>query len=128
MTAPWFIEASKKVEALGNLRRGWDSYAGEPLDARVKAIALDVIGWLSNIDLPAPDVSLPLMRCVHLEWRNDARELEIEIGRKGIHVTVCQSGAVEECDIAQGETCPAELRGMALWFLTGQVPARGGDV
>src|SRR5438094_153528 len=68
-TAAWVFEAAKKLEALGKLRPGWDSYGGLPLTAKSRELTLNVLGWFASDELPTPAVVLGSGGNVHLEWR-----------------------------------------------------------
>src|SRR6267142_667268 len=47
-TADWVIEAVKKLNALGQLNRGWDSYGGSPISAAARRVTFDALEWLKN--------------------------------------------------------------------------------
>src|SRR5712691_9273818 len=68
-TAPWVIDAAKKLEALGRLPTGWDSYGGLPLDSDAKNLTVSALGWLEDKNLPVPAVVLGSAGTVQLEWR-----------------------------------------------------------
>jgi len=97
-TAAWVFEAAKKLEALGKLRPGWDSYGGLPLNQKSRELTLNVLGWLASNELPTPAVVLGSAGDVHLEWRAKGRELEVDLGdgEKIAFVKVFPNGSIEE--------------------------------
>jgi hypothetical protein len=96
-TAPWVLEAVKKLDAIGKLRRGWDSYDGLPLSAGAKRMTFDALEWLKGQNLPVPAVVLGSSGTVNLEWRTNGKELELELG-------LGEGGAIEYVKVdAQGE-------------------------
>lgn len=118
-SAAWVYEAAKKLEALGRLRAGWDSYGGRPLSRNSRELTVNVLGWLSSDDLPTPAVVLGSEGDVHLEWRAEGRELEVELGNGGkmAFVKVYPNGNIEE---REGQaSLPLELRGLAWWLMHG---------
>ena len=79
-SAPWVLAAAKKLEELGGLREGWDSYGGLPLKPSARNNAVRAIGCLKKEHLPDPAVVLGSGGTVALEWRADGRGLEIDLG------------------------------------------------
>jgi hypothetical protein len=121
----WVFEAAKKLEALGRLRPGWDSYGGLPLNPESQALTLNVLGWLGSDELPTPAVVLGSEGNVHLEWRVKGRELEVGLGRgqRVAFVKVYPNGDIEEGE--QSANLPQQLRGLTCWLMQGeQAPAR----
>jgi len=80
--AAWVYEAAKKLERLGKLKPGWDSYGGSPLSDAARTLTVQVLDWLGKSDLPVPAVVLGSNGNVHLEWRKSGKELEVELGNK----------------------------------------------
>ncbi len=118
-SAPWVIEAAKKLEAIGKLPANWDSYQGIPLDMTAKKLTVNALGWLGGNDLPVPAVVLGSAGTVQLEWRtNNGRELEIELGNDRIEfVKIYPSGNVEEGE--ESGNLPTKLQGLTWWLLHG---------
>ena len=119
-TAAWVFDVAKKLEALGRLRAGWDSYGGLPLNPKSQALTLNVLGWLGSDELPTPAVVLGSCGNVHLEWRKRGRELEVDLGdgETVAFVKVHPSGLIEE---GNGKAdVPEELRGLTCWLMHGE--------
>jgi hypothetical protein len=118
-TAPWVIDAVKKLEALGKLSTGWDSYGGLPLSLNAKRLTVSSLGWLENKNLPVPGVVLGSAGTVQLEWRVKGRELEIELGKDDTieFLKVQPNGEAEEGQ--EKINVPQRLRGLTSWLLNG---------
>ncbi len=118
-TAPWVIDAAKKLEALGRLPTGWDSYGGLPLDSHAKTLTVSALGWLEDKNLPVPAVVLGSAGTVQLEWRVKGRELEIELGKNETveFVKLAPEGVVEEGE--EKTNLPQRLRSLTWWLLYG---------
>ena len=117
-SAPWVIEAAKKLDAIGRLSVGWDSYGGASLDVEAKKMTANALGWLGGNNLPVPAVVLGSSGTVQLEWRANGRELEIELGKNRIEfLRVDLDGSTEEGE-ERGDL-PHKLRGLTWWFLHG---------
>jgi len=97
-TANWVIKAARKLEALGQLKRNWDSHDGLPLSQEAKRMTFDALKWLKNQDLPVPAVVLGSGGTVHLEWRSKGKELEIGFDDRGFaeYLKVDSHGEMEE--------------------------------
>jgi hypothetical protein len=118
-TAAWVFEAARKLESLGKLKTGWDSYGGRPLNMKSRAITVAALSWLSLQDLPTPAVVLGSEGDVHFEWRARGRELELDLGnaqRLGF-VKVHPDGEVEE---GQESNSPEMLCGLTSWLMYGE--------
>jgi hypothetical protein len=118
-TAAWVFEAAKKLENLGKLRPGWDSYGGRALTQKSRTLTLNVLGWLASDELPTPAIVLGSGGDVHLEWRTKGRELEVDLGdgERIAFVKVFPNGAIEEGE--RQANLPAELRGLTCWLMHG---------
>jgi hypothetical protein len=118
-TAPWVIDAAKKLEALGKLSKGWDSYGGLPLNLNARKLTVSSLGWLEDKNLPVPAVVLGSAGTVQLEWTMKGRELEIELGKDdGIEFLKVQpTGETEEGE--EKINVPQRLRGLTSWLLNG---------
>jgi hypothetical protein len=116
-TASWVLDAAKKLEALGKLPAGWDSYGGLPLDSNAKKLTVSVLGWLGGNDLPVPAVVLGSAGTVQLEWRAKGKELEVELGKDNAveFVKVYPNGDIEEGE--EKANLPQRLRGLTRWLL-----------
>jgi len=121
-TATWVFETAKKLEALGRLQPGWDSYNGHSLSAGSRDLTLNVLGWLGSDELPTPAVVLGSEGNVHLEWKTKGRELEIELGddEHMSFVKVYPNGFIEEGE--EPANLPVKLRGLTLWLMYGREP------
>jgi len=116
--APWVMDAARKLEAIGRLPAGWDSYNGASLDPDAKRLTVNALGWLGNKNLPVPAVVLGSAGTVQLEWRTNGKELEIEMGKDGIEfVKVHPGGNVEEGE--EHGNLPQKLQGLTWWLLHG---------
>ncbi len=118
-SAPWVMDAAKKLEALGKLPPGWDSYGGLTLDANARRLTVSALGWLGNQDLPVPAVVLGSGGSVQLEWKAKGRELDIELGK---NETIQFVKVKEGGDILEGEEkahLPQKLRDLTWWLLSG---------
>jgi hypothetical protein len=118
--ADWVIETAKKLEAVGRLRNGWDSYGGLPLDPDVRTFVVLVLAWLERENLPVPAVVLCSPGTVQLEWRTrSGRELEVELKHGGVIEFVKVSpqgnaeGGVAESNVRN------ELRNLTFWLRAG---------
>jgi len=118
-SAPWVIDAAKKLEALGKLPAGWDSYGGLPLDSTANKLTVSALGWLEDKNLPVPAVVLGSGGTVQLEWRARGKELEVELREDATidFVKVHANGEIEEGN--EKVNLPQRLRGLTWWFLHG---------
>jgi len=116
-TADWVLEAAKKLEVLGRLRRGWDSYGAVPLKRGTKELTLRVLGWLGRDDLPVPAVVLGSGGTVQLEWRTKGKELEVELRDNDTieYVKVFPAGDIEEGETAGNLS--AKVQDLSQWLL-----------
>jgi len=116
--APWVIDAAKKLEAIGKLPSGWDSYGGAPLDLNARTLTVNALGWLGNENLPVPAVVLGSGGTVQLEWRAGGRELEIELEKDGIEFLKVHAN--KEMEEGQAKTdLPRQLQDLSWWLLHG---------
>jgi hypothetical protein len=115
----WVSEASKKLEKLGSLRQGWDSYGGLPLKPEARDFTVRAIGWLGEEDLPTPAVVLGSGGTVQLEWRYGGKELDVDLGEGEAveFVTVDRGGKIDE-GRKEGDYA-ALLKSLARWLLLG---------
>jgi hypothetical protein len=92
------LEAVKKLEGLGALRQGWDSYGGYPLRPEARDCTLVALGWMKTERLPTPSVVLGSGGTVQLEWRCKGKELDVHLGTGDCieYVTVDAQGNVQE--------------------------------
>jgi len=117
--AGWVLEAARKLEALGRLPPGWDSYGAKPLDPDARRLTLYVLGWLGTKELPVPAVALASGGAVHLEWHSAGKELDVGLGEgAGIeYVKVHPSGEIEE-GTAEVDL-QRRMRDLTKWLLIG---------
>jgi hypothetical protein len=117
--AGWVFEAAKKLEALGRLQPGWDSYNGLSLRPEARELTLQVLDLLGMHNLPVPAVVLGSGGTVHLDWRTKGRELEVELERGNSlnYVKVTPQGDIQEgTATVKG---PENLGGLSHWLLHG---------
>jgi hypothetical protein len=115
-TADWVLEAAKKLERLGRLRPGWDSYGGLALKPVVKDLTIQVLTLLRKDELPVPAVVLGSAGTVQLEWRGGGKELDLELLDNNTfeYVTVSRDGTIEEGE--EGVNLPGKLRDLTAWL------------
>lgn len=114
--AAWVTEAAKKLDSIGRLPRGWNSYGGFPLRDGSRNLAGNVLNWLERENLPVPAVVLASDGVVHFEWGNKGRELEVELQGDAVdYVKVNDQGDVE--DEGSIEASPQNLRMLTSWLL-----------
>jgi hypothetical protein len=75
----WLRSAQRRLTALTRLRADWDGYGSPPVQAGVIARAADLLVVLAKLDLPNPELFPVPGGGLQLEFRQDNRELEIEI-------------------------------------------------
>ena len=75
----WLRSAQKKLTALTRLRADWDGYGSPPVQTGAIARAADLLAVLAKLDLPNPELFPVPGGGLQLEFRQDNRELEIEI-------------------------------------------------
>ncbi len=80
----WARSAVKDLLELLNLRPGWDSYGGRPIDVKAVDKAVSLLIELMNDDSPAPAVVPTPMGGVQLEWHQRGIDLEIEVHPDGV--------------------------------------------
>ena len=120
-TAAWVLETVKKLEVLERLQPGWDSHGGLPLNPGSLRLTLNLLNWLASDELPAPAVVLGSEGNVHLEWRMEGRELEMELGQgeRIAFVKVYPNGRIEESESTAN--LPEEVRGLTSWLRFGEL-------
>lgn len=116
-TAGWVLEAAKKLENLGRLCTGWDSYGGVPLKQGAKNLTVRVLRLLCTDELPVPAVVLGSGGTVQLEWRARDKELEVELRDNDTmeFVKVSPGGDIEEGEARTD--LPARLHDLSHWLL-----------
>jgi len=113
------FEAAKKLEDIGRLRAGWDSYGGVPLKLGSKDLTIRILRCLRTLDLPVPRVVLGSGGTVQLEWRTKDRELDVELRDNNSieFVKVSPCGDIEEgeadCDVS------TKVQDLVRWPLLG---------
>ena len=75
----WQCEAVKGVYKIEALPPNWDGEGGPPPSSLVIRMALSLIKYLSNEELPPPFVVPTPRGGISFEWAIDNRELDIEI-------------------------------------------------
>jgi hypothetical protein len=115
-TSGWVLEAVKKLEALGRLSTGWDSYGGLPLKRGAKQLTLRVLRCLRKDELPVPAVVLGSAGTVQLEWGAKGKELEVELRDNDTieYVKVSPQGEIEEGEAAHD--LPEKLHELTGWL------------
>ncbi len=116
--AGWVLEAAKKLEALGRLPAGWDSYGGLPLRHEVREMTVRVLDRLKVTSLPVPTVALGSNGTVHLEWEAQGRELELGLGA-GATVGYVKVGPDGEIDEGQADAGNQEILRLTRWLMGG---------
>jgi hypothetical protein len=117
-SAEWVFEAAKKLEALGRLQKGWDSYGGSGLKPAAKHFTVCVLGWLDQEELPTPAVVLGSGGTIQLEWRSRGRELDLDLGEgEGVvFVKVDPQGNIAE---GHASNLPEDLQTLTRWLIHG---------
>jgi hypothetical protein len=118
-TADWVLAAVKKLDALGRLHKGWDSYGGLPISAEARRVTFDALEWLKCRPLPIPQVVLGSNGDVSLEWRAKGRELELGFGESGKvgYVKVDPQGEIEEGE--EEKEVRTKLASLTSWLTGG---------
>ena len=75
----WQSEAIKGVYKIKSLPLNWDGEGGQPASSLAIQVALSLIKYLSNEELPPPFVVPTPRGGISFEWALDNRELDIEI-------------------------------------------------
>lgn len=120
--ALWVIATVQKLESLGRLRHGWDSYDGLPLNSEARSRTVETIRSLErtpeHANLPVPTVVLNSGGTVGLEWEQAGRELEIDIGADDelVYVTCDTDGKIKEGQVNKDAHF---LNTLIRWFLSG---------
>jgi hypothetical protein len=116
-TADWVLQAAQKLEALGRLRVGWDSYGGLPLKKGTRTLTVRVLDWLRKDELPVPAVVLGSGGTVQLEWRTKGKELEVELRDNDTieYVRVFPGGDIEDGEAAHDIS--ERLQSLSQWLL-----------
>src|SRR5215467_9106658 len=75
---PWLRAAQRKISELARLAENWDSYGSRPIQEAAIEQASKAIEYLSDINLPPPQIFPVPGGGLQLEFEQDGRELEIE--------------------------------------------------
>jgi hypothetical protein len=118
-TATWVIETLAKLNEIGKLQAGWNSYGGRPLEPAVLEFTLRLMGWFEDDWLPTPRVVLGPRGTVQFEWESEGRELEVEIlGTDSVaYLKMFPDGRTEEAELCNN--LPNTLRKLTQWVLHG---------
>jgi hypothetical protein len=75
----WFLVAMRKIVELAALPEDWDGYGSRPIQPAAIRVAAELLGMLSEFDLPSPQIFPVSGGGIQLEWQNAKCELELEI-------------------------------------------------
>jgi hypothetical protein len=76
---PWINDAKQKLDELGSLKAGWDSYAARPISKSARSAALQLLQEISLPSTPRPAIVPTSDGSVQLEWHTKGIDLEVRI-------------------------------------------------
>jgi hypothetical protein len=118
---PWLRAALSKISELAQLEVNWDSYGSRPIQSAAIEQASKAIEYLSDINLPPPQIFPVPGGGLQLEFEQDGRELEIEFLPDGSteYLMVASNGEMREGPIPSGSK--GDLYRLAYWLQGKQV-------
>ena len=117
-TAQWVLEATRRLEALGKLRVGWDTHGGRPLRMESRNLTVRTLDELRTDSLPTPNVVLGSGGNVHLEWQAKGKELEVELEGDAVdYVKVTRQGQIEEGRTPEADDPVKAVSGLTQWLM-----------
>ena len=118
----WLRSAQRKISELAQLSENWDSYGSRSIQRPAIEQAAEVLACLSNLDLSDPQIFPVPGGGIQLEFRQDSRELEIEILPDGsIEFLMVEDGKMREGSIPYGSR--GDLCRLSYWLKGAQVAA-----
>lgn len=89
---PYFEEALDRLKRASQLKRGWDTYDGDPPNQTATALALKVLTLLRAAALPPTRLLPSAEGGIAMSFVKDSRRAEIEIYNTGEIAAVAHSG------------------------------------
>lgn len=109
----WIRQADQKISELSQLPENWDGYGSRSIQQAAVEQASALLSKLASFNLPAPQIFPVPGGGIQLEFRQDSRELEIEILPDGSieYLTVNEEGQMSE-----GSVLPNDVYRLAHWL------------
>ncbi|MGH9839320.1 MAG: hypothetical protein ACREEM_11110 [Blastocatellia bacterium] len=119
----WLRNAQRKITELKQLPENWDSYGSRTIQQAAIEQAGNLLARLSKLDLPRPQIFPVPGGGIQFEFRQDRRELELEILPDGSieFLIVINSSEMREGAIPSGSL--GEIYRLAYWLQGKQVAA-----
>ena len=112
-SAPWQIEAVRKITAFAQYKDGWDTYSAKRLKPEAGIFALKILSDTMAFDPPMPAIVPTLSGGVQLEWHRNARDIEVEINGTYDVTVWCydhQTDTEETFDLSSGDITPLAIK------------------
>ncbi len=101
----WQIQTINRIIHLRNLHEDWDSYGSHAPSTSIINKSIELIQALPSEDFPVPEVIPTSGEGIQFEWRDENKELEIEVNKYGEIVYLkceneepVQEGSIEGSD------------------------------
>jgi hypothetical protein len=114
----WSNNMQKKLRVLLGLNSNWDSYGSPSVSPAAVETSLAILGNISRLNMPEPQVFPVSGGGIQFEWENDKCELEIEIrpDKKVEFLIVDSEGGMLEGPIYRPDD-PAQIGCLTHWFI-----------
>jgi hypothetical protein len=94
--ASWFPAASKRLEEIRRLKRGWNSYGAVPVNAAVAHGVSALLQLLDEKGFRQPSVSPTARGGITLEWSHSSAGVEISFEFESITILIDRDGEIYE--------------------------------
>lgn len=94
--ANWLSEARSAILEMLDLKPGWDTYGGAPIDPRTAEKVFGVLRRMSDLGLPKPFISPTSKGGITTEWNRGLDGIEMSFDRDGVEVLIDRAGEMTE--------------------------------
>lgn len=76
---PWWNSARSRLNELGKLAPGWDSYGAKVIASSARAAAIDVLRQITTRKTPPPSIVPTSDGSIQIEWHTRGIDLELRV-------------------------------------------------
>jgi hypothetical protein len=94
--ASWFPAAGMHLAEICRLKRGWNSYGAQPVDAAVAQFVTALLHLLDLKNFRQPTITPTARGGITLEWNKGNEGVEVSVERESIAILIDQDGGMHE--------------------------------